>query len=206
MPAPILLAALFGTGSRGGLGFLVVGIAALMFFNVRRRAWSAYITIVPLGLGLIGLRLMTADHLLERLMSVQQGADGMRSALIRGSWELFRQSPFVGYGVNYTENLGRLLGAGRIAAHNGLFELLLPFGLIGALPWLMAVGGALWMGLRYRQSFWGGMIASLLVAFLAFSVVGTLRHEVFWVVLALAFRLPLHARASSPRLEFAIND
>lgn len=186
--------ALLLTGSRGALVSLLVGLAVTFLLNARRRDISVYVAVVPvLVIILFVVFDWAGDVVSSRLQaSFEEGDTGMRLELAQGSWMLFRLSPLLGIGPGYTEELAREVfnRPGRvIAAHNAYFQMLLSFGVIGALPWFLGVARTTVGVWRARFSEWGAVLMPLFAASLVFGLVGNLGYnKFFWLLLAFGAR------------------
>jgi O-antigen ligase len=186
-----MLLALVRTASRGGAAAMLVGVATCLMIHLRRGKLSAYVTVVPALLLGIGVALLSAEVLQARTEKmIEVGDTGLRVELAHAGFGMFVKRPVFGWGVRYSRDLGESLRLGRaIAAHNTFLQFLLSFGLVGFLPWAVAVTMTVVLAWRCRGSPWGAILAALLVTALATACVQNLGYSKhFWIVLGIAAR------------------
>jgi len=186
-----MILALLQTGSRGGAAVFLFGLGIAFVLFLKRNRLSAYLTVVPMVVLGVSVALMGADVLRTRATAtVEEGDTGLRVELARAGSELFAERPLIGWGARYSRTLGEFMQRTKpIAAHNLYLQMLLSFGLLGFIPWLLAVGATLRTAWLSRGSPWGATLLTLLLATLLFGVAGNLAYnKYFWVALALAGR------------------
>ena len=111
---------------------------------------------------------------------------GSRVELANASVRLLREHPLIGTGPAYMSELGKLMGWGRVGSHNTYLQILLSFGILGALPFFIALVFTLKSAWNVRGSPWGGMWFAIVATALAFGVTGHLGYnKSFWLILAL---------------------
>lgn len=122
----LILYAIFLTGSRAA--FLSAGVTSiiLLFYNPKNLVLKILLLISFFVLGLMILPQNLTDRFLHR--SYNDGSNQMRLRLFKAAWELAGQKPFVGYGIAFT-------GIG--SAHNTFLSILLNFGFIGLLMYIV---------------------------------------------------------------------
>lgn len=203
----LMLVAMFRTGSRSAVIALVVGLVVTTALNVRRRRLGAYVLVV-LTLTLASAAAFVAGGGLmksrfEAVVDARSGQSGMRMELAESGLELLWRSPVFGRGVAHTDELGGLvfgMRGGRIGVHNTYLQLLLSFGIVGTIPWVIGVVAVVRRAWRVRSHPWGATMVSLLVATLVFSIGGLLGYnKQFWILLALASQAHLVVR-ERPRI------
>jgi O-antigen ligase len=119
---------------------------------------------------------------------------GSRDRLAEAAVVLARRHPLIGVGPGYAKELGRIMGWGRIAAHNTYLQVILSFGLLGFLPFLGGFTMILRGAWRVRGSPWGGIWFAILAMTFAFAIVGNMGYnKSFWIILALGANAPLMA-------------
>jgi O-antigen ligase len=191
----LMATSLVRTGSRGGAVALVVGLAVATTLNAARRRLPRYVVLfAPLTIGLLAVPFLGGTVLKERFeATVERGDTGLRRELAQGGIEIFSQSPLAGRGATYVFELGdRVLAGGprQIAAHNAYLQILLSFGLLGAVPWFVGLGLTMKRAWAARRYPWGAVMTALMVSSLAFGSIGNLGYnKFFWVLLALATRV-----------------
>jgi len=183
----VLLPVIASTGSRGGALALVFGLFVALVLNIRLRRVPVYLVLVPVFLGAVLHVMLNTEIMQRRIHATFYEQDyGSRDTLAEASLVLFRQHPFMGSGPGYVEDLGRIMGREKIAAHNTYLQMLLSFGLLGTLPFLVAFGSTLYAAWRVRGSPWGGIWFAILAMTAAFGMTGHLGYNKhFWMMLAM---------------------
>lgn len=199
----VMTLALARTGSRVSTVALLVGLATAASLNLRRRQLSAYFLLVPVMAAGMGAIVLTTPVVEARWTAVvEQGDTGTRAELADSGLGLFGLSPILGRGASYMDELGGLvLGQDRpIAAHNAYLEVLVSFGIIGAIPWLLGIAsvfGGVW---RRRKQLWGTVFSALLAASLVYGLAGNLGYDkFFWILLAMATRVVVFNSSETER-------
>jgi O-antigen ligase len=116
---------------------------------------------------------------------------------------MVRERPLLGWGPvdNQAEIAARVdrLQDGRRDAHNLVLELLTTTGLMGTVPFLIALGLCLGNAWRSRARPAGVLPLALLAGVLAGTVMGTwIASKILWLALAVAAGAPTAASAEVP--------
>ncbi len=161
---PVIVAsllALAGSGSRGpAIGLVVVCGLILLIRLVTRGAARAVVTAAAVGIVLAatGAWRLIPEQATARFALILSGDPGTsgstRLVLFALASELFRARPIVGWGSGGFAGFG----AGYLYPHNAVLEVGAEFGLVGLVPYLVAVASGLWSSLK--QAFRPGSLAS----------------------------------------------
>lgn len=188
----VLTLAILRTGSRGGLLAFGAGILGLLLCagKATRKRRTLIMAIVTLGLaGLILREFRQGSSTALRLAdSWTRGDTAGRVAIYEAAWALFRERPLLGHGG--TSNIFKLgidlnYGGGVRDTHNLLLALLTEVGLVGAVPFILALLAALWKAWQYGRLRGDPVPFALLCMLLTINmtVTGT-NQNLFWIVLA----------------------
>ena len=217
-----LLAAMLLAGSNTALLCLPVGGLIIVFLRVRSRSSSASALALVLCLVLAGGAVWTfvGQSALDSVQSTDnsvlrysvarssRSADG-RESLFSSSYQLFRESNFIGIGPSSTEEALAASGSNLVKeAHNDYLGTLVERGPLGIIA-LLALMGAVVVRVISAQQLppeWASVVpnpAALAAAAVAFALTA-LTHEVlhyrhFWTYLAVLGALHL-AREDDPEL------
>lgn len=206
----IVVFALLQTASRSALIALVVGLAVVLIVSLRAKNLSAYLTVVPAALLLLGFFIADATVLQDRFTeALVEGDYGARGSIAEHALDLVAERPWFGHGPSFLVLLGEartrslvLLGEARytsraISSHNSFFQVALTFGLPALLLWLGIVTSALarsWRSYASKPDGVGGLMLSLIALSMVFAIVGDLGfNKYFWTMIALASQSPLRA-------------
>jgi O-antigen ligase len=130
-----------------------------------------------------------------RLESAEQGEMAGREELFPASWHMFLEKPLGGWGPinNQYEVLPRAPdhmpagGGPRADAHNLFLDLLTATGLLGAVPFVIALALCVRAAWRARGGEYGVLPLALVGLFLTANLsLNQLTYKPFWVVLAFA--------------------
>jgi O-antigen ligase len=189
----LLAASVVSTGSRGGLLALAASVVAFALRPGRgSRLRGAFIALIVLGV--LAQEVRTSYVMRKRIEMTAQGS-GMagRELLFPAFWQMFLERPVHGWGPvkNQYEVVRRAtdlnLREDQVAKdpHNLFLELLTATGLLGAVPFFIALalcGRAAW---RARWGPYGTLPLALLALFLVANVgLNQVVHKPFWVFLA----------------------
>ena len=138
------------TGSRVALVLLISGILMLLYFNnkgsLKGKIKGILLSIILLFLFYFLLFevpyfYQIAGHRVENIVTffhggkINEGSIVMRSFMIQFGINLFKENPFIGYGINnYRILLGKEIGW-MTYAHNNYIELLVDLGMIGVIAY-----------------------------------------------------------------------
>jgi len=203
------LAALFGaaiiqTGSRGGL--LCAG-AGVVVFLLRGRTLGQRLrhgVLAVLTLGALAWGAYKSELMRNRFESAaREGNLAGRERIYPAALAMVRERPLLGWGPvdNQAEIAARVdrLQDGRRDAHNLVLEVLTTTGLMGTVPFLIALGLCLGNGWRSRASPAGVLPLALLATVLVGTVMGTwIASKILWLALAVAAGAPTAASAVVP--------
>jgi len=175
------------SGSRAGAVAFVVGFLVTSFVNIRVKRVSRYFLLMPVLVAGLSYFLLEHGAVLERMTrTIEYGDTGYRDKLLEEGLDLARQSPIVGYGTMYGRVLGPAVGFKNIAAHDTYLQIILSFGILGLVPFLLGSCTLVRLLWRRRDSVWGGMWFSVLVMTLVFGFAGHFGdNKVFWILLVL---------------------
>ncbi len=187
-----LIVAILHTGSRGGLVVLFVGLLALLFCggkSARRERYVITGLILLLFAGMLFLEFQKGTSLALRLeQSFRKGDTAGRTGIWRIALAMFLERPLLGYGgANNVSTLGGHLNLVSRDTHNLFLAILTEVGLIGAVPFILALLRALWKsafhGRRSGDALPFALMASLLV--INMSLTGY-HQKLFWIFFAAA--------------------
>lgn len=193
--------ALARTGSRSGALVLVVGllmVVAIGTLDVERGRSLLMTLCLVVG---AAFALLRSEVLRERLMETRDaGQTGHRLELAEAGWELAGESPAIGHGAAYVFPLAIKASwpRDRVSAHNMYLQMLLSFGWVGFLIWLIALFGVVWDCWKARATLGGITMLCVMIMLMISGFGGGYMTEKFaWVLLAMASAV----RDWAPRLE-----
>jgi len=184
------LGVLVRTGSRAGIGMLVIGVSMYLLALGRSRRKMTTIAVAVCILIAIGYMVVINPLAAARWgEAYYEGDTSGRDRIFSAALEMIVERPILGWGPTFGGELGhriRRLGGPR-DAHNLIFHLFLEVGALGAVPFLVGLGictRAAWKG---RMGKLGILPFALLITTLASNLAGTgLTKKQMWLVLALA--------------------
>jgi len=188
----ILLTAILRTGSRGGLLAFAAGVLALGLCagKATRKARLAIMAVVlALGGAMVAQEFARGTDTAARLKRTwEEGDTAGRTEIFDTAWTMFKQKPLVGYGgADNRFELGARLNFPDRDTHNTYLHILTEVGLIGGVPFLLALLEALrrsWKaGRRRGDALPFALMCSLLM--INTSITG-MREKIFWIVFACA--------------------
>ena len=127
----------FSSGSKKALVLIVIGLFIIMFafFGLRKAGKILIYTVLAGLLLLFLLRLPIFSVVNDRMMAYLNGdfdySNYNRAMMISNGFELFKNSPIWGYGLN---NFSCIAGGGTYS-HNNYIELLVSLGLLGTIAY-----------------------------------------------------------------------
>lgn len=201
-----LILGILNTGSRGGLLGFMTGIAGLAICGgkesrARRALIGGAVAAVLAGLVLREFALGTtaASRLSD---AVNQGDTAGRTQIYEVAWGMVLEKPLLGHGgaQNYF-TLGSRLNRDNDGvffrdAHNLLLAILTEVGLVGAVPFVVAILYALAAAWRYGRRTGEAVPFALLCGQIAINTSLTGLHDkLFWIVLAAAAACGLEREA-----------
>jgi O-antigen ligase len=145
------------TQTRTSLIGLLVAVCVYLFFD-RRFGW---LSLIVAGAA-IAASLTTFSDVAEQYLARGQSTQLFTSLSGRipgweAAWTLFQQSPMIGHGFAAAARIEILGAAGASTLHGSIFDVMVGVGLLGLIPWVLAV---LWTSLRmfrltFRHELWG---------------------------------------------------
>jgi O-antigen ligase len=203
-----LLAGIVSTGSRAGMGALLIGLLVYAVPRWRSRHPVIAILMALLGIGATVFIILHDPLAASRWSDVlQEGKLAGREDIIPATLIMIDERPFLGWGPIAAQiELGKRLGTGVRDAHNLLLHLWLEGGFIGALPFLLGLAWCTHAAWKARAGPLGLMPLALFMTTLAANMSHTyLGRKPLWLVLALTLAGgSLAARAQRPRVRIQI--
>lgn len=206
--AVVLLFALVNTASRGATASTVAGLLLCVAVNYHRLPKRALLTIVPVFIVGVLFVMATSDTLNDRMQEAVGGDTNHRVELATTGMEMFREKPMLGYGADYPLEMGRIYRRGTktvTAVHNMYLQILLSFGIIGFIPWLIGVSYTFYRAWKARYDRWAAVVFVLLFCILMSGVAANHAYEILtWIMLGLAGGLSLRYKETveSPRFGY----
>ena len=192
--ALVLGASLILAGSRGSALAAVAGILVLVVLTFNPRRALLYLVMLPIVIIGFGAYLVDfAQPLTERFLAAIEGTSrGARDVIWEVSWELIKERPVFGYGLQASVAIGEVLWGGRAgAAHNSFLTVGLAFGMVGFLLWISFVLSIVWRLWRVRTHPVGTLFLAVCAQLLVASVFNDFgRDKYFWGLAALAAQVP----------------
>jgi len=194
------VAALYLTGSRGGLIALGGALSVTVWYLVPRRATIAVLLCSAVLSAAIALPLAPRESSQERLQSVDDFTQESRLALWGAAGLMFLSHPVLGVGYGNYKFLLHAYVPGisdDLDSHNLYLQLLAETGIVGFLAFFVLLGAFARIGLKLRKTpdpyyraigvgVCGALVATLLHGFVDFIFgVSPQFGNVFWLVLAL---------------------
>jgi putative inorganic carbon (hco3(-)) transporter len=154
------LAALYFTGSRGGLiAYCILPPAAIYFLPSRRVAIGKVLTAIALAAAIVALLRIPAEFAAEsesRLRQVDEFTSASRLALWSAAGAMFVQHPFMGVGYgNYRSLYNNYLPAvppNQLDAHNLYLQVLSETGVIGFLAFSLLIFELMRVAIRLARN------------------------------------------------------
>ena len=182
------------SGSRGAVLATIGALAILLpssYFI--RRSLLPMLTIVALVALSFPFIVEITDPVATRLEGAVEGTSrGGRDTIWATAWDLYRASPWWGYGLQASSAIGAELRDGRsLAVHNSFLSLLLAFGPVGLLLYLAIFASLLRRIWPYRRTAVGLLFIVLIVhvaGAMAFN--DFLQSKYVWTMMALATQVP----------------
>lgn len=187
----VLTFAVVSTGSRGALAALVAGLLTwgLCFDRGDWASKFSVLVIAVLCIAALVWMVYSTDSARSRWENtIQKGDTAGRERIFTASWEMFLDRPLTGWGpVSYGYELGSRTGVSYRGAHNLYLFLLIETGLLGAVPFFIALGLCLQSAWRNRGGAYGVLPLALLVLMLIANLSGDwLDRKLLWMTLAYA--------------------
>lgn len=183
----MLIGAIWLTGSRAGMGTVLILLAATACIITRRRRLAAYLALFCLSLmaapTIIDLASPSSTSLASQLSANRphtniEASNAERLETIRLSWQIFLDHPIFGSGLGYFAETRRIATGIEQVVHSTPLWLLAEFGIIGTLVFLVSF---LYITVRnVYLAVRGDAIASLVVLVLICFSSMSLVHELFY--------------------------
>lgn len=209
----LLLAAVFMTGSRGGLVALAVALATAIVMSGRERVKTVSAVLVIAGCGVAYFAAFAPPEQVDRLAAIRDDGGTGRSDIWAVAFETVRDRPVLGVGAgNFPVVEGRYatqaVDIGRIdlvldeskVVHNTYLSFLSELGTVGFLAFAFVALAALSTGAlavrRLRPERWElqlvtrGFLIGLLGMLVAFAFFSAQYEKQLWLLLGVAFALP----------------
>jgi len=205
--------AIVDTGSRGGLLALALGLMTFAFAPPGKQGRSPWMVMRNAFIGIAAIAFLGGAAMRSELMrnrfedTRETGSMAGREVLFPTLWGMFLEKPWTGWGQvnNQFELAQRIAEQNRLTrdSHNLVLEVLTTTGIIGAIPFFIALGLMVRAGWRARHGPHGITPMALLV----FSVLGAMSgnpitSKQFWFILAFAVGaavpIVLERRAPAP--------
>lgn len=202
LPFFILIGSLVATGSRGALLSLVIGIAFFLFKggNVQTKIGLGLVVVVGLGILILLTFHLYPDSLKRIENSLIEGDTAGRDVIYIQAAKMFEEKPLTGWGpVRYRYELSKRTEYKYVQRdpHNLGLKLLLEVGIVGFIPFFLAIGYCLWAAWKARFGLQGSLPLSMLVTLLMINMSHTWDNQkIFWIILAYGL---VSARYVSPR-------
>jgi O-antigen ligase len=197
------LAAVVKTGSRAGMGGMLIGFLVYLVPH-----WRAQRKLCTLLLALLGIAVTvysiknssSAERRWEQAM--YEGKMAKREEIVPAALEMFRERPLLGWQPYISEReLGRRTGASRRDPHNLFLSLLLEVGFVGAVPFLMGLWRCTQMAWQARTGRLGMLPLALVITVLAAAMAQPfLVMKWFWLVLVCAAHSPTAGDVTRSRI------
>jgi O-antigen ligase len=188
----LILMAIASTGARGSVLALGGGLLAFTIGGKSGAQRVRNVIVVMLAVGFcvwVSLRSETMEQRFVR--TIDQGSMAQRENLYPAAWRMFLDRPLLGWGptLNMWE-LGSRVGERDHPfrdTHDLLLEVLTVTGVVGAIPYFMAILLCLGAAWRARRGSEGILPLALMVAILVSNVGANLHYnKLFWILLAYA--------------------
>jgi len=187
VPVGMLFLSVVNSGSRGGALALAVGVGSVLVLTYRPGRFPAYVTFLTPVLGLVLLAVVLNPVLQQRFTGAISGTDrGFRPQLIEASFDLAKEHPIAGIGPAYDWALGGEVGFERISAHNTYLQVLLSYGILGLVPFVLFLISVFLSVWRTRRSPEGALAFASYVSLLMFYMSGhEMNYKLGWTLMAL---------------------
>lgn len=187
--APLVVAAIFFTGSRGGIAALAAGGLAAVVVLARASAHPIRQTATAAGLALVGLLATWAllpEALVDRFKTLPQevssGTMTRRTRYWQAAWAQFGESPFWGTGAGSAPDLNYRISGRNQVFHNTYLSYLVELGILGFLFFLLALSAA-WLGAVLASREVGWMVVSITIMTVGIVALSWDARKLMWLIL-----------------------
>jgi O-antigen ligase len=199
----LLVVSMVDTGSRGGLVGLGVGLMAFALGGAHR-AWLRVrnAAVAVLAIGALVFVSYRSDVVRRRFTdTLEHGELAGREQIYPALFRMFEEHPVTGWGpVNNKYELGLRLDERvrrRRDAHNLVLEVLTASGLLGTVPFVMALGLCGWGAWRARRGPHGVVPLALAATVMMANISGNwIASKLLWITLAYALASAGYAGAA----------
>jgi O-antigen ligase len=182
-----ILGLMVASGSRAAMAAFFMGMT---FFFVPHRRSRRMMLAFGFGAAVIAAVLFFILHdptTAERWTgTITQGETAGRWPIYAAAWQMFEEKPLLGWGgLAALDELGFRLGLQHARdAHNFVLYLLIQVGLVGTIPFLVALWFCLKAAWKARVYQFGLVPLSVIIAVLTYGMAHTgIRAKVFWLIL-----------------------
>jgi O-antigen ligase len=201
--------AIVDTGSRGGILALAIGLLAFAFGPSSGRSRWAVVRNGLIGvasIAFLAVAAMRTEVMRNRFEdTASTGNMAGREVLFPTLWQMFLERPWTGWGSvnNQFELADRIAEQDRLKrdSHNLVLEVLTTTGIVGAVPFFMALALIVRAAWRARHGLHGITPIALLVLAGAGAMSGNpITNKLFWLTMAyaVAAAVPLVRQARAP--------
>lgn len=204
----LLAYSLFNTGSRGGLLGLMVGALLVLWGGRKTGNKNVYYLAIPVIMVAVIVLFLGNDMIQGRINRTfeEQHFSG-RDKYFWISFDLFLESPLIGYGSSIYDRMG--ISLERYiprATHNGVVQVILTYGLVGFAIWLPIIFSVFRSLLPFWQTREGSLLFSLfLVSIVNHAFSDMAFNRFFWMIMALSFNVRHYLSNSSPLISVRQN-
>jgi O-antigen ligase len=198
-----MLAAIGKTGSRAGMGALLIGFLVYSVPHWRARRKLCTVLLALLGIAATVYFIMNTPSATERWeQAVYEGNLAGREYIVPTALQMFLERPLLGWQpFSYERELGRRLGRYKKDAHNLFLTLILEVGIVGAVPFLMGLWRCTQTAWQARTGRLGLLPLAILITVLAAAAAQPfLLHKWFWLALACTANSFAAGHATRPRV------
>jgi len=205
------------TGSRGGLVAVTIGLFALFLSGKGRAPWLrtqlskmrlkvGLIIVIAVSL-LIGISYYYEPAKKRWEKTFTEGSMAGRERIFPAAVEMFFEKPLLGWGpTHHIYELGSRTGRPFRDTHNLYLWVLTETGLVGAIPFFMAVWYCLRGAWKARGGVHGALPLALLLALFTINLSLTWHNmKLFWIVLAYTLVSGEGTAIPPPKLRDAAN-
>lgn len=177
------------SGSRGSTLLMLLSIVMMLFLgenSVQSKTVSILVITSLILFFFYRIYLNYANDLAiyDRLISMTEGNDAGRNRLNKYAWEIFLDSPFIGFGsVGFTHEMHLRFGEDR-TVHNLYYYILATTGIMGAIPFFYFLG---YMTIKSLKIIRKHVLPTILMVFILLLVSktgGVLTYSLIWYLFA----------------------
>jgi O-antigen ligase len=181
-----MLAAIGKTGSRAGMGGLLIGFLVYLMPHWRAQRKLCTVLLAFLGIAATTYFIMKTPSAEQRWeKAIYEGNLAGREHIVPAALKMFLERPLLGWQpVIYERELGRRTGAYKKDPHNIFLTVLLEVGMVGAVPFLMGLWRCAQMAWQARTGRLGLLPLAIFITVLAAAMAQPfLVHKWFWLAL-----------------------